>query len=111
MGFVLNAFIITVISVIIIDISGFVDNVKRLVFRLLNGKEVKYKEFNFKPFDCSFCFSFWVNLIFLIVSGFSFWGLLVILIFSWTTVYIKEMFLLLDAWILWLINKLTPKSF
>lgn len=111
MGFVLNAFIITVISVIIIDISGFVNNVKRLVFRLLNGKEVKYKEFNFNPFDCSFCFSFWVNLIFLIVSGFSFWGLLVILIFSWTTVYIKEIFLLFDAWILWLINKLTPKSF
>lgn len=111
MGFVLNTLFITVIIVLIVDISGFIENLKRLIFRLLNGKEVKYKDFNFKPFDCSFCLSFWVNLIFLVVSGFSFWGLLVILIFSWTTVYIKEIFLLLDAWILWLINKLTPKSF
>lgn len=111
MGFVLNTLFITVIIVLIIDISGFIENLKRLIFRLLNGKSVKYKDFNLKPVDCSFCLSFWVNLIFLVVNGFSFWGLLLILIFSWSTVYIKEMFFLLDAWILWLINKLTPKSF
>lgn len=111
MGFVLNTLFITVIIVLIVDISGFIENLKRLIFRLLNGKSVKYKEFDFKPLDCSFCLSFWVNLIFLVVSGFSVWGLLLILIFSWSTVYIKEMFFLIDAWILWIIQKLTPKSF
>ena len=111
MGFVLNTLFITVTIVLIIDISGFIENLKRLIFRLLNGKSVKYKDFNLKPIDCSFCLSFWVNLIFLIANGFSFWGLLLILIFSWSTVYIKELFFLFDSWILWLINKLTPKSF
>ena len=111
MGFVLNTLFITVISVLIIDISGFVENLKRLIFRLLNGKSVKYKEFNFKPFDCSFCFSFWVNLIFLFVTNsFSIPFLLMILVWSWSTVYIKEMFYLFDAWLIKIFNKLTPNN-
>lgn len=110
MGFVLNAFFVTVIIVLIVDVSGFVENLKRLIFRWLNGKGVKYRDFDLKPIDCSFCLSFWVNLIFLVVSGFSIWGLLVILIFSWSTIYIRELFLLLDGWIIWMIQKLTPEN-
>ena len=110
MGIILNALFITIISVLIIDISGFIDNVKRLIFRLLNGGSIKYKEYGLKPLDCSFCFSFWVNLVFLVVSGFTIWGLLVILIFSWSTVYIRELFFLFDSWLLYIISKLTPKN-
>lgn len=111
MGIILDTLFITIISVLIIDISGFIDSVKRLIFKFLNGKNVKYKEFSFKPLDCSFCFSFWANLIFLIATNsFSIPFLLMILVWSWSTVYIKELFYLLDAWLIKIFNKLTPKN-
>lgn len=110
MGFVLNTLFITTITVLIVDVSGFIENLKRLIFRWLNGKGVKYRDFNLKPLDCSFCFAFWVNLIFLVVSGFSIWGLLLILIWSWMTTYIRELFLLLDSWLIKLFEILTPKN-
>lgn len=111
MGVILNTLFITIISVLIIDISGFIESLKRLLFKLLNGKNVKYREYGLKPIDCSFCFSFWANLIFLIaVNSFSIPFLLMILVWSWSTVYIKEMFFLLDSWLVYLINKLTPNN-
>jgi hypothetical protein len=111
MGVVLNTLFITVISVLIIDISGVVDDIKRLIFRLLNGKQIKYKDYNIRPFDCSFCFSFWTNLIFLIVTNsFSIHFLMMILIYSWSTIYIKEIFILLDSWLIKLFNMLTPNN-
>ena len=55
---------ITVIVVIIIDISGFVDEVKGLIGRLLNIANVRLK-----PLDCSFCLNFWVSMVYLIYAN------------------------------------------
>ena len=52
---------ITVIVVIIVDISGFVDIIKSFVGKVLHINNVKLK-----PLDCSFCMNWWVSLIYLI---------------------------------------------
>lgn len=55
---------IAVIVVIIIDISGFVDEVKGLIGKMLNISNVRLK-----PFDCSFCLTFWVSMVYLIYTN------------------------------------------
>lgn len=57
--------LIAISLVIIIDLSGFVESVKSVIKKWLkiNG-EVKMK-----PFDCSFCMTWWTGLIYLIITG------------------------------------------
>ena len=65
----INVFLITAIVCFIVDISGFVDSIKRGIWRLIMGKDRQYQEFNMKPFDCSLCLSFWSGLIYLLCVG------------------------------------------
>lgn len=55
---------IGVISSFVIDVSGFVDNIKYKLWKWLRKGE--YVEYSLKPFDCSLCTTFWISLIYLI---------------------------------------------
>lgn len=64
----LNLLIITLIIVFIVDISGAVDHlVKPIVRKVLNIP--KSADIRIPPFDCSLCLSFWICLIYLIVTS------------------------------------------
>jgi hypothetical protein len=53
------------ISIIyIIEISGFVDAAKRIIWNVVFPK-IRYQHFTAKPFDCSFCLTFWFTLFYL----------------------------------------------
>lgn len=70
----LNIFLISVICVIIIDISGVVDHIKSAIKRLLTGGRMSDPGYELRPIDCSFCMTFWTGLVYLILSGtISFW--------------------------------------
>lgn len=56
---------ITVIVVFIVDISGFIDSVKKTIWRII-FKNFPYKDYSIKPFDCSLCLTFWIILIYLL---------------------------------------------
>ena len=60
----LKLFEITVIVVIIVDISGFIDSIKNLV-----GKVLGINNVNLKPLDCSFCLNFWVSMAYLLITN------------------------------------------
>ena len=60
----IDLFEITVIVVIIVDISGFVDSVKTLIGKVLHINNVKLK-----PLDCSLCMTFWVSMAYLIYAN------------------------------------------
>ena len=60
----LKLFEITVIVVIIVDISGFVDSIKSFVGKVLHINNVKLK-----PLDCSFCVNWWVSLAYLLITN------------------------------------------
>lgn len=64
----LNIFIITLIIVFVLDLTDFWQNVsKGLSWLITNGKVAK--SFELKPFSCSLCSTFWVNLIYVLVAG------------------------------------------
>lgn len=53
------------ITVSIIDKTDIVDNITKFISGLLTGGRIK-KSFKLKPFTCSLCMTFWVNIIGLI---------------------------------------------
>ena len=66
LSFVTDLFSILIISVIVIDISGFVHSIKAAIGKYL---VISPNSFRIKPFDCSFCMTFWVSVIYLLVVG------------------------------------------
>ena len=60
----IDLFEITIIVVIIVDISGFIDSIKNLIGKVLGINNVKLK-----PLDCSFCINFWASLIYLLITN------------------------------------------
>lgn len=62
--------LITLAMVMVIDMTDFVDSVKRGIWRWTFGKNGRaYHDFPFKPFECSLCMSFWLGLGYLIIWG------------------------------------------
>ena len=60
----IDLFEITVIVVIIVDISGFIDSIKNLI-----GKVLGINNVSLKPIDCSLCMTFWVSMAYLIYAN------------------------------------------
>lgn len=94
----------------IVDVSGVMDNIKSAIFRFMYGKKVPYRDFSFKPLDCSFCMTFWCCNVWLLYKGeFTIFSLslvcllaLISEVFSYFLFFIKDLFG-------WIINKLTDK--
>lgn len=53
--------------VLIIDVSGFVDEIKMKLSQILTKGKITKTDFTLKPFFCSLCMSWWCGLIYLIV--------------------------------------------
>lgn len=82
----IDLFEISIIVVIIVDISGFIDSVKTLI-----GKVLGINNVNLKPFDCSFCMNFWISLIYLLITNeLSITAVMVTLLLSTMTSIIKD---------------------
>lgn len=64
----LNIFLTALILVYGIDILGFVEEMKIKLFKFVKGKNVIYKPYSLRPFDCSLCLSFWVGILILIFN-------------------------------------------
>ena len=87
----LNLFLISVICVIVIDVSGFVDSLKSGIKRILTKGVLSDPNYSLKPIDCSFCMNFWVGLIYLLVSGtFTIWMLTYVLLLSVMTPVMRD---------------------
>ncbi len=65
----LTLFLIAVCTVIVIDLSGFIDTLKHWVWKWAFKGKKEYQDFSLKPVDCSLCASWWINLGYLIISG------------------------------------------
>ena len=58
---IINLIIITFSIVYIIDFSGFIFNISKTIWKILN-KNKEYQYTLIKPFGCSLCMTFWVTL-------------------------------------------------
>ena len=98
LSFVTDLFSILIISVLVIDISGFVHSIKVAIGKYL---KISPNSFRIKPFDCSFCMTFWVSMIYLLVVGrFTLVNIAIVLLMCCLTTPLKNL-------IMSLIDKLT----
>ena len=82
----LELFEITVIVVIVVDISGFIDSIKTLI-----GKVLHINNVNLKPLDCSLCMNWWLSLAYLLITNeLSITAVMVTLLLSTMTPIIKD---------------------
>ena len=98
LSFVTDLFSILIISVLVIDISGFTHSIKSAIGKFLG---ISPNSFRIKPFDCSFCMTFWVSIIYLLVVGrFTLLNIAVVLLLCCLTTPLKNL-------VMSLIDKLT----
>lgn len=64
----LELLLIAIITVNLVDLSGFVDTVKHWIWRWLHGNK-PYVDFDFRPWSCSYCMTHWLGLLYLIIAG------------------------------------------
>ena len=60
----IDLFEISIIVVIIVDISVFIDSVKSLI-----GKVLGINNVSLKPLDCSFCMNLWTSIAYLVITN------------------------------------------
>ena len=82
----LKLFEITIIVVIIVDISGVVTDAKKMIGRILGINNV-----SIKLIECSFCLNFWVSMAYLLITNeLSITAVMVTLLLSTMTSIIKD---------------------
>lgn len=70
MSVYLVLFLIATIVVNIVDLSGFIQTLKHWIWRWVFGKNGKsYQDFPFKPFECSYCSTHHIGVIYLLIVG------------------------------------------
>lgn len=62
---IIDLILVALITIYIVDISGFTESWRTALARILHVKELK----PLPPFDCSLCMTWWACLIFLLASG------------------------------------------
>lgn len=99
----IDLFEITIIVVIIVDISGFIDSIKTLIGKVLHINNVKLK-----PFECAFCMNWWVSLGYLVITNeLSITAVMVTLLLSTMTPIVKDAIYLVRD----LIGKIISKAY
>ena len=79
---ILELLLLTVIVCFVVDISGFIDTIKNLIWKwVFNGKR-EYREFRLKPLDCSLCMSFWIGIIWISIFEFTLFNLFFVTVFA-----------------------------
>ena len=103
----LDLFLIAVIVVIIIDISGITLSIKSGIKRLLTRGRMSDPNYSLKPIDCSFCMTFWTGLVWLLVThSFSLWMLTYLLLLCVMTPVIRDVIILIRELFIKIIKKL-----
>lgn len=61
--------LIAFICVFIVDISGAIDSLKSGLKWIFTKGKMKGSDYRLKPFDCSLCTTFWVSILYLLITG------------------------------------------
>ena len=103
---VLNLFLITIIIVYIIDISGAPENLFKPLIRSIM-KLPKNTNINIGPAECSKCAVWWIGLLYILCThAFTIPNIAIVCGFSFLTIHIKGMILYIKEFLIWIENKL-----
>lgn len=107
---VFNLFLISVITVCIIDLSGFVESLKSALSKLLTKNKISNSDYTLKPIDCSLCMTFWIGLIYLIIyNQLTLLNISILLLIAVSTPIINDLIKLVQDLITKLINIINAK--
>jgi hypothetical protein len=99
----IDLLLIAVITIYIVDLSGFTDSWRTALTRLLKAKELK----PIKPFDCSLCMTWWICLIYsLCIGAFSLPILAYISILSFLSLPIGQAIIFIREGMTFLLSKM-----
>ena len=102
----LNLILVALVTIYIVDISGFTDSWRHLLAKILKVNALK----RLPPFDCGSCMTWWVCLIFALCSHHLNLGtILASAILSLLSVPIGQGMILVREWLIRLIDKLMPR--
>ena len=97
---------VAVITIYIVDLSGFTQSWRGLLARTPHIKEMR----SIKPFDCGLCMTWWVCLIYALVIGqLNLYTIAWSALLSFLSIPIGQVLIFLKEWICWVINKLMPR--
>ena len=103
----LDLFLITVIVVIIIDISGITLSIKSGIKMLLTKGRMSDPNYSLKPIDCSFCMTFWTGLLWLVVTHtLTLWMLTYLLLLCVMTPVIRDVIIQIREQFIKIIRKI-----
>ena len=57
--------LLSLVTIYVVDVSGFTESWRSALTRLLKAKELR----PIRPFDCSLCMTWWVSIIYALCSG------------------------------------------
>lgn len=60
--------VIQIICVIIIDLSGFTESLLTAISYFLTQGKITKTDYSIKPFTCSLCMTWWLSLIYLVIT-------------------------------------------
>lgn len=93
---ILNLFIISIIWVLILDLSGFARTIDKTLYKIFYRGRPYREDAHFKPFDCSLCLTFWSGLLYLLITHtLSLLNIAILLTFAWSTTMEKDIFILI----------------
>lgn len=109
---VFNLFLIAVIVVCIVDISGFVNSIKSVLNKVITNGKFSNSNYSLKPFDCSLCMTFWIGLIYLIIcNSISLLNIAILLLIAISTPIINDIIRLVQDLITKLIQVIEKHIF
>ena len=104
---ILNLFIISVIWVLILDLSGFARTIDKTLYKIFYPKRPFRDDAHFPPFDCPTCMTWWSCLIYLIlINALTFQYIAFSLLFAWLTTIEKDIFIFIKDLITKLLDTL-----
>lgn len=97
--------------ILIIDLSGFVPSFKLLISKLLTKDRIATADYRIKPFDCSYCMTFWCLMLYIIITQqFTSVNILAVLALTHLTDVTRQLLLLIKDMLLKLINTIYDKT-
>ena len=104
---ILNLFIISIIWVLILDLSGFALTIDKIFYKIFYPKRPFRTDAHFPPFDCCLCMTWWSCLIYLIVANaLTLPYIALSLLFAWLTTIEKDIFIMVKDMVTKLIDLL-----
>lgn len=105
----IDILLIAVIVVIVVDISGFIDELKSGIKRLMTNGKMSDPNYSLKPIDCSFCLQFWISLIY-INKDITLLMLAYILLVATLTPVIRDLILFCRELMIYIIRKIQDET-